>query len=165
MKKEKNVFIKRINEEFYEVYNEDAYVIANLMKYKLVLEHNDFVKTGFPEMSLEKVMDMLKINKVSFTISDDEDLSIDFQEQNQYDKFLNDAIPVERVYGFPKPKYYGNFVVLFEGEEEPESYTIGENINCEAELVDKVYKNEVDKVISLDSGIAFKILEKNVECK
>ena len=129
MENEKMVFIKRINEDFYEVYNDDAFVIANIMGYKLVLEYKDLIKTGFPETVLEEVAGMLRKNKVSFMVSDDTSLCSDFKEQNRYDDFLETNIPVERVYELYVPKYSGSFEVLFEDEKESESYVIGENIS------------------------------------
>ena len=157
------VFIKRINEDFYEVYNDDAFVIANIMGYKLVLEHKNLVKTGFPEAVLDKVVGMLRKNKVSFMVSDDTSLSSDFKDQNRYNTFAKNDVPVERVYKLYVPKYSGSFEVLFEDEKESESYVIGENISWDAELVDKVYKNDVDKIVTLDSGITFKIIKKDLK--
>ncbi len=165
MKNEKVVFIQRINNDFYEVYNDDAYVIANLMGYKLVLEYKDLIKTGFPEDILDKVIGMLRKNRVSFSVSDDDSLFFDFKEKNKYDHFLKEDVPVERVYKLYVPKYSGKFEVLFEDDSESEKFTVGENIDLDAELVEKVYKNDVGKVVVLDSGISFKILSKDMKLK
>lgn len=159
------VFLKLNQKNFYEAYNDDAYVVAYIMKYKLVLFGNDYVKVGFPSELLSEVISYLKRNKVSFFISDDPKLSCDFGKDNQYKRFLNKDISVDRTYNVPPKKYYGSFSIVYESENEIQNFIIDKNIDGQAEVVSKVYNNDINSIVTLNSGIKFKIISKNIEYK
>lgn len=150
---------------FYEVYDDDAYVIANVMGYKLVNIGNNRVKTGFPPYLLDEVMYYLRKNKISFIVNDDMELS-KIYEDNRYLKFLKKDIAIPSNYQkIDKIEYIGTFSVLYEGDEEIESFEIGKNIDKEAEIIKKVYENDCGNVVTLKSGIKFKIISKNINTK
>lgn len=159
------VFLKLKQNNFYEAYNDDAYVVSYIMKYKLVLFGKNYVKVGFPSELLSEVISYLKRNKVSFVISDDSKLSCDFGKYNQYKRFLRKDIPINTTYNFYQKKYYGTFSIIYDGEPEIFDFIIDKNINPNAEVVKKVYENEVNSIVTLNSGIKFKIERKDMEYK
>ncbi len=159
------VILNKTKNNFYEVYNDDAYVLASIMKYKLVLENDNLIKTGFPNSLLSDVIHFLKKNSVSFEVDDDIELSCDFGSENRYNKFLKKNIPVEKIYAPHIKKYSGSFEVIFEDDDIEEWYIIDKDINGNAELVIKTYQNNIGDEVSLDSGIKFKIVGKNIEYK
>ena len=165
MEKEKVVWLKHVREDFYEVYNDDAFIISELMDYKLVLEYKNLIKTGFPEMALDKVISTLRKNKVPYQVSDDDSLVAFFGKDNHYDRFVKKDRPVERVYSPYIPKYSGNFEVTFLDDNETEKFVIGDNIEGNTELVAKVYEKEIGSIITLNSGIKVKIINKSMTYK
>ncbi len=159
------VFLKLNQNNFYEAYNDDAYVVAYIMKYKLVLFGKDYVKVGFPSELLSEVISYLKRNKISFFISDEPKLSCNFGKYNQYQRFLKKDIAIDKTYNVNSKKYYGTFSIIYEYEHVIFNFIIGKNINHDAEIVKKVYDNEVNSIVTLNSGIKFKIIRKNMEYK
>ena len=95
MKKEKVVWLKHVKEDFYEVYNDDAFIISELMDYKLVLEYKNLIKTGFPEMALDKVMSTLRKNKVSYQVSDDDSLAFFLEKPIVMTSLLKKIVPLK----------------------------------------------------------------------
>ena len=55
-------------------------------------------------------------------------------------------------------EFSGTFSIVYEDENEILNFIIGQNINANAEIVKKVYDNEVNSMVNLNSGIKFKIL-------
>ena len=85
----KNVVYLKLNyNNFYEAYNDDAYVVAYIMKYKLVLLENNYVKVGFPSELLNEVISFLKKNKVSYFVIDNPKLGCNYGKDNQYFKIF-----------------------------------------------------------------------------
>lgn len=148
---------------FYSVYENDAYIISYIMKYKLVNIGNDKVKTGFPIYLLDEVLYYLKRNKISYMV-DYPKINIDFGSENRYLKCLEKDLPAESLYFNKKPmlSFYGHFSVLFDGDSEIENYEIGVNIESSAELVSKVYEHNINDIIILNSGIRVKIISKEI---
>lgn len=161
-----NQFVKfRREGNFYSVYNDDAYVIAYIMKYKLVYVDKKNIKAGFPLHLLNEVIYYLDRNKISYIVLDEPKLFKDFKENNNYlhfakkDQFINSLR-----YPYQSKKVYsGEFTILFDGDDEVEKYVIGENINSDAEIVEKAFNNDIEKMIELNSGVKFKIIFKNIK--
>lgn len=155
------VKIKKIG-NFYSVYDNDAYIISYIMKYKLVNIGNDRVKAGFPIYLLDEVL-YLKRNKISYMV-DYPAINIDFGSENRYLKCLKKNLPVESLYFNEKItlSFYGGFSVLFDGDDEIENYEIGSNIESDAEIVSKVYEHNINDIIILNSGIKAKIISKGI---
>jgi DNA mismatch repair ATPase MutS len=55
------------NGDFYRCYNEDTYILAYLLDYK-VCSTDQSNMLGFPKDSLQKVLDTLEANKVSYKL-------------------------------------------------------------------------------------------------
>lgn len=148
---------------FYSVYDDDAYIISNIMGYKLINIGHDRVKTGFPVHNLKRVLSFLNKNQISYTIKN-EGISKDFGTNNKYNYAVKRDLPVESIYHKQLPKTYtGSFCIQFLDEIEKEVYNIGENIKSDAEIVKKVYENDIGKTVTLNSGIQFKIISKNIK--
>lgn len=157
-------FIKfRKTGSFYSVYNDDAYVIAYIMKYKLVYIDENNIKTGFPIYLLDEVLYYLNKNKISYVVLDNPVIFKDYKNENRYLKFLHKNQSIDSI-RFPnsKKEFKGNFKVLFLDENEIQNFVIGENINSDAEIVSKVFDNDIGSVVTLNSGIQFKIISKNI---
>lgn len=78
---------------FYRVYGKDAYIIANMFKYK-VAEEEDIVVSGFPVKTLKRVQANLESKKINYLVLDRRDNyaineSVDFKNLNTYDKYYN----------------------------------------------------------------------------
>lgn len=85
--KEYVVFIKIGN--FYETYNNDAYIISKIMNYKVKNISNN-VRVGFPITSLNKVLDELSNNKINYiVIEKDEIYKISIKKKFRYNNYLN----------------------------------------------------------------------------
>lgn len=148
---------------FYSVYDDDAYIISNIMGYKLINIGHDRVKTGFPVHNLKRVLSFLNKNQISYTIKN-EGISKDFGPNNKYNYAIKRDLPVESIYHKQPPKTYtGSFCIQFLDEIEKEVYNIGENIKSDAEIVKKVYENDIGKTVTLNSGIQFRIISKNIK--
>lgn len=142
---------------FYSVYNNDAFIISYLMNYKLVNIDNINVKTGFPTYLLDKVLTKLKKYHISYFVSDTNEF-IDYGKYNNYKKFLHTDLMVES----NLKNYQGTFEILFEDEDEKQTFEINKNINQNAEIVNKVINNDIGSTVTLKSGIKFKIISKNI---
>ncbi len=85
---------------FYEVYNEDAYVIHNIMDYK-VKDMKNNKRLGFPVNSYNKVIIGLDRAKVNYMVIDKEIIKKKFNKNNYskysyYEDTLEDR--VDRIY-------------------------------------------------------------------
>ncbi len=109
MKKEKVVWLKHVKEDFYEVYSDDVFIISELMDYKLVLEYKNLIKTGFPEMALDKVMSTLRKNKVSYQVSDDDSLAFFLEKPIVMTSLLKKIVPLK---GYIVPIFLNIVAVL-----------------------------------------------------
>ena len=147
---------------FYSVYNNDAFVISYIMNYKLVNIDNINVKTGFPTYLLDKVLTKLKKYHISYLVSDTNEFN-DYGKYNNYKKFLHTDLMVEsNLINNQNKNYKGTFEILFEDENEKQTFEIDKNINQNAEIVTKVINNDIGSTITLKSGIKFKIISKNI---
>ena len=152
------------NTYFYNAYNDDAYVIAKLMNYKLVQIKNDSITVGFPTHLLKDVLKKLEKYKVSYYVYGNKNLFKDFKQNNNYIKYLDKSLPVESTTLAKKqPKYSGTFTVMFANENELEEYIIDKTIDSNAEIVKLVYQNNVGDILTLQSGIKFIIIAKNIK--
>lgn len=143
---------------FYNVYNDDAYVIAYIMKYKL-FSKNGVVTAGFPCDLLNEVLSFLDKNRISYIV---DDVIKDYGTLNQYKRFIKKDIPVgsgDEV----KKTYSGNFSVLFFDERDADYFEIDKDISSDAEIVRIVFNNDVNSINVLKSGEKFKIISKNIK--
>lgn len=69
---------------FYEVYDNDSYVIHNLCGYRVMGKNR---RVGFPINSINNVIEVLKKNKVNYIIVDDGFKKKKFN-RNNYDKYI-----------------------------------------------------------------------------
>ena len=78
---------------FYEVIDNDAFIINKLMGYKLKKLSNTF-KVGFPINSLDNVLNLLNENSINYIIVEDKIfLKKDFENNNYFNyKFENNTI-------------------------------------------------------------------------
>lgn len=165
MKKEETVCFIREG-YFYSVYNDDAYIISYIMNYKLVKINENEVKTGFPIDLLEHVINYLKRNHISYYTSDRPEKYFDFGKENRYHRMIKRDLPIVFSMEYKnKKKYVGNFSIVFDDELDEEDYTIGDNINNDAEIVKLVYENNIGQTVRLKSGEKFQIVSKNIEEK
>lgn len=73
--------------KFYNVFGDDAIIIHYLLNYKIVPSKGG---TGFPESALNKVINSLEDNKVSYCIYDAN--NNDFKKLNCYKKVLKQSV-------------------------------------------------------------------------
>lgn len=78
---------------FYETYHEDAYILNNLLGYK-ISDINGNKRLGFPVNSFNKVTEKLKKFKINYLIIDKEIIKKKFNK-NSYDNFLNKDLPFD----------------------------------------------------------------------
>lgn len=135
---------------WYKCYGDDAKVISFITDYKLFEDNRTLQPTiGFPESSIDKVVNYLNTNKISYTLVNDSDRIYDFGEENNYERFLHNDLPFSYVVNGKTitKKVEGSFTIKFENED-PENYVIGENISSEAELTKKIIPaNEGDFIV------------------
>lgn len=85
--KEYVIFIKIGN--FYETYDNDAYIISKIMNYKVKNISNN-IRVGFPITSLNKVLDELNNNKINYiVIEKDEIYKISIKKKFRDNNYLN----------------------------------------------------------------------------
>lgn len=75
---------------FYTTLNDDALIINNLFDYKIKHSMN-YIKTGFPIISLNKVIDKLKELKINYIIIDNNIIDKFSCEKNNYNKYNDDV--------------------------------------------------------------------------
>ena len=85
MKCSKNYVMIRKMGGFYQVFDEDAYLLFYLFKYKIINS-----KAGFPLISLNKVIKILDEKKINYIVikSDLDKDTKDFRRKNSYDYYL-----------------------------------------------------------------------------
>ena len=73
--------------KFYNVFSDDAIILHYLLKYKIVLEKGG---VGFPETALNKVINTLENEEISYKIYDKNEVieSKDFKKINNYKSIL-----------------------------------------------------------------------------
>jgi DNA mismatch repair ATPase MutS len=54
--------------KFYEAFGNDAYVLGNIMGYKVKVNNKGTAKSGFPVEALDKVINVLESKKVSYAV-------------------------------------------------------------------------------------------------
>lgn len=83
---EKDYILFKTSGKFINAYKDDAYILNYLFNYKIVNN-----KVGFPTTSLNKVINTLEENSISYKLGD---TFKDFNNANKYNKFLKNAISV-----------------------------------------------------------------------
>lgn len=73
---------------FYIALNDDAIVMNNLFKYKII-ESANFIKSGFPISSLSKVLSILDEKQINYVIVDKEIIFKNKTANNKYNDYLN----------------------------------------------------------------------------
>lgn len=149
---------------WYKAYNDSAKVISFIMDYKLYEDSNTKTPTvGFPESSIDKVVDILRRNRINYILKNDDNKLVDFKKFNNFDSFLHNDLPFSYVVpqGEITKQIKGSFVVKYEGEG-PEEYIIGEDINQDTELVKKVVTTEEGKTFTINDYNVL-LIRKNIE--
>lgn len=72
---------------FYISLNEDAIVINNIFKYKII-ESTNFIKCGFPLSSLSKIEKRLEELKINYLVIDNDIIEKEKYNKNNYNKYL-----------------------------------------------------------------------------
>lgn len=90
------IFIKVGN--FYICLNDDAIVLNNIFKFKII-ESKNFIKCGFPLSSLVKVINRLNNIKINYLIVDNDIIEKEKYTTNNYDKYntSNNYIVLNRI--------------------------------------------------------------------
>ena len=91
------VVIYKQGGKFYDVYGYDAFIFNLIFDFKIlekVSKDKKTYKCGFPDNSLNKIINKLEDNKISYQIiSRDKDPIVkDYKKINKYSKFKDDAI-------------------------------------------------------------------------
>ena len=73
---------------FYLSMNDDALVLNNLFNYKIKVVTN-YIKTGFPLKSIDKVINILENNTINFLIIDKNIINKKKYPNNNYFNYLN----------------------------------------------------------------------------
>lgn len=81
----KKVVLRQVG-KFVNVFDDDAVIISYLLNYKLV---ND--KVGFPMNALNKVVNTLEENRISYEVKGEEKIVKDFKNNNKYNTVLSKA--------------------------------------------------------------------------
>ena len=95
-KESKSIIFIKIG-SFYNVYEEDSFILSYLFGYKIKIENN-FRTCGFQITSSLKVFSKLKEKQINYLIIDkrlnyEETSKIDFKRKNQYKNILKIALP------------------------------------------------------------------------
>lgn len=72
---------------FYQVFDDDAYIISYLFSYKVINN-----KCGFPLSALCKVVNTLEDKKINYIIKNEEEEKKDYKRLNNYNKYLDKSI-------------------------------------------------------------------------
>ena len=77
---------------FYETLNNDAYIISNLLDYK-IKDKTNYIQCGFPIIALTKIINKLEQKKISYIVLDsrdnyDELERYNFESLNKYEHYL-----------------------------------------------------------------------------
>lgn len=84
------LLIYKNNGKFYNAYDNDAYILSGIMGYKVVNGR----KCGFPDNALDKVINRLEDNKISYQIiyTNNKPVIKDYKKLNNYDKFYKKSL-------------------------------------------------------------------------
>lgn len=149
---------------WYKCYGDDAKIISFITNYKLFEDLKTATPTvGFPEISIVKVTNNLRANKINYILVNDDDKIVDFGKENNYDNFLFNDLPFSYVVNgqIMQKKLKGYFIVQYENNE-PEKFIINQNIKEDAELTKKVYKANINDTIVINE-YKIKIIDKNID--
>ena len=80
------VLISKGTGKFYNVYEDDAFIISFIMDYKVL----PGIKCGFPDNALSKVIKNLDDNHISYKVVVDKSVidEYNYKNLNQYDKYV-----------------------------------------------------------------------------
>ena len=84
----KNIFILYKNEgKFYSAYGIDAYILNYFFNYKIINDN----KVGFPDNTIDKVINKLEENKISYQIiyHDKDPIIKDYKKLNKYSNYVS----------------------------------------------------------------------------
>ncbi len=82
----KNIILRKIG-SFYQVFDDDAYIINYLFSYKI----NNY-KCGFPISAIEKVKNELNNKKINYVIKEEQEIKMDFKKENKYNSYLKKSL-------------------------------------------------------------------------
>lgn len=78
------------NGNFYICLNKDALVLSNIFGYKII-ETKNFIKSGFPIGSLEKIINKLNKLNVNYLVIEEEIIHKKRFENNEYNEYINNS--------------------------------------------------------------------------
>lgn len=89
-----SVIISKGSGKFYNVYDDDAFIMNLLFGYQALRNDKGLIisyKSGFPDNALNKVLNKLEDNKISYKViyKDKEPLIRDFGKKNRYLEFVD----------------------------------------------------------------------------
>ena len=74
---------------FYSIYNRDAVILNNLLNYN-IKELKNGIRVGFPEIAIDKVVNILEENKINYLIIENAEILYKKKyNTNNYDKYSN----------------------------------------------------------------------------
>ena len=140
---------------WYHAFDDDAKIVSFLLDFKLYEGRiNNTLEIGFPESSIDKVETNLRKNKVNYILVNDDRKQIDFRDENNYDKFLYNDLPISYVRGSKNINIppNGTFVVKY-NDEPDEEFIIGQDgINENTELVKSVLNHNVGETFDINGN-------------
>ncbi len=78
---------------FYETFDEDASILHYLFSYKIIDD-----RVAFPSNSLDKVLEIIKENKINYVLINKEGKQKeDFESDNNYEEILRRALNREKI--------------------------------------------------------------------
>lgn len=78
------------NGNFYICLNQDAFVLSNIFNFKII-ESKNFLKSGFPISSIDRVLNILTKLSVNYIIIDKEVVEKEKFDSNNYNEYINNG--------------------------------------------------------------------------
>lgn len=82
------------NGNFYNILNKDAIIMSKLLDYKIIVKKN-YLKMGFPLISLDKVISVLSNNNINYIIVDQDIIDKEKFKNNNYENYIDEIIDYE----------------------------------------------------------------------
>lgn len=82
------------NGNFYNIFNRDAIIMSKLLDYKIIVKKN-YLKMGFPLISLDKVISVLSNNNINYITVDQDIIDKEKFKNNNYENYIDEIIDYE----------------------------------------------------------------------